>query len=31
MALGAAEVLGIRLRPNFRAPYHSASLQEFWT
>jgi alginate O-acetyltransferase complex protein AlgI len=31
IAIGSAEVLGIRLRPNFRAPYHSASLQEFWT
>jgi alginate O-acetyltransferase complex protein AlgI len=31
IAIGSAEVLGIRLRPNFRAPYHSRSLQEFWT
>src|SRR5580700_10722651 len=31
IAIGSAEVLGIRLTPNFRAPYHSPSLQEFWT
>ena len=31
IAIGAAEVLGVRLRTNFRAPYHAASLQEFWT
>jgi len=31
IAIGSAEVMGIQLRPNFRAPYHSASLQEFWT
>jgi len=31
IAIGSAEVLGIRLRPNFRAPYHARSLPEFWT
>jgi alginate O-acetyltransferase complex protein AlgI len=31
MALGAAEVMGIRLMENFNAPYLSASLHEFWT
>lgn len=31
IALGSAEVMGIRLRPNFRAPYHSRDLGEFWT
>jgi len=31
IAIGAAEVLGVRLSMNFRAPYHSRSLREFWT
>jgi alginate O-acetyltransferase complex protein AlgI len=31
IAIGAAEVLGVRLSTNFRAPYHSRSLREFWT
>lgn len=31
IAIGSAEVMGIRLRPNFRAPYHATSVQEFWT
>ena len=31
IAIGSAEVMGITLRPNFRAPYHAASLHEFWT
>jgi alginate O-acetyltransferase complex protein AlgI len=31
LALGSAEVLGIQLRPNFRAPYHARSIQDFWT
>ncbi len=31
MAIGAAQVLGVNLIQNFRAPYHSRSLREFWT
>jgi len=31
IAIGAAEVLGVRLMTNFRAPYHSRSIREFWT
>lgn len=31
IAKGAAEVLGVRLVTNFRAPYHSPSIREFWT
>jgi alginate O-acetyltransferase complex protein AlgI len=31
IAIGAAEVLGVNLSTNFRAPYHSRSLREFWT
>jgi len=31
IAIGAAEVLGVRLSTNFRAPYHARSLREFWT
>jgi alginate O-acetyltransferase complex protein AlgI len=31
MAIGAAEVLGVRLMTNFRAPYHARSLRDFWT
>ena len=30
IALGAAEVMGIRLTKNFNKPYLSASIQEFW-
>ena len=30
IALGAAEVMGIRLRPNFDRPYHARSISEFW-
>ena len=30
IALGSAEVMGIRLRQNFRAPYHARSVQDFW-
>ncbi len=30
IALGSAEVLGITLRPNFRAPFHAISVQDFW-
>jgi D-alanyl-lipoteichoic acid acyltransferase DltB (MBOAT superfamily) len=30
MAIGSAEVLGVRLRMNFRAPYHARDLTEFW-
>jgi alginate O-acetyltransferase complex protein AlgI len=31
IAIGAGEVLGVRLMMNFRAPYHSRSVREFWT
>ncbi|MCW5898872.1 MAG: MBOAT family protein [Flavobacteriales bacterium] len=31
IAIGAARVLGIRLMRNFRTPYLSASIAEFWT
>jgi alginate O-acetyltransferase complex protein AlgI len=31
MALGASRMLGIELCENFRRPYFSASLREFWT
>ncbi len=31
IAIGASQVLGVNLIQNFRAPYHSRSLQEFWT
>ncbi len=31
IAIGAARVLGIRLMKNFRTPYLSASVAEFWT
>jgi alginate O-acetyltransferase complex protein AlgI len=31
IAIGAADVLGVRLTTNFRAPYHSRSIREFWT
>jgi len=31
MALGASRILGIELCENFRRPYFSASLREFWT
>ncbi len=31
IAIGAARVLGIRLMLNFRTPYLSASIAEFWT
>lgn len=30
MAIGGARMLGIRLADNFRCPYFSASLSEFW-
>ncbi len=30
MALGTAQMLGIRLSPNFRRPYFAASVSEFW-
>lgn len=30
IAIGAAQVLGIRLMDNFRQPYFAASVQEFW-
>lgn len=30
MAIGAAELLGIRLPENFRTPYFAQSIQEFW-
>ncbi len=31
MAIGAARVLGIELRENFRSPYFAASYREFWS
>jgi alginate O-acetyltransferase complex protein AlgI len=31
IALGTAEVLGVRLMENFRSPYLSTSIAEFWT
>jgi alginate O-acetyltransferase complex protein AlgI len=31
IALGAAEVMGFRLMENFRRPYFSKSISEFWT
>jgi alginate O-acetyltransferase complex protein AlgI len=31
MAIGAARVMGIDLMENFRRPYFSKSIQEFWT
>jgi alginate O-acetyltransferase complex protein AlgI len=30
IAIGAARVMGFRLMENFRAPYHSRSIAEFW-
>ena len=30
MAIGAAEMMGIRLRENFLCPYYSSSVKEFW-
>jgi len=30
IAIGSARVLGFRLMENFRTPYHSASISEFW-
>jgi D-alanyl-lipoteichoic acid acyltransferase DltB (MBOAT superfamily) len=30
LAVGAAQVLGIRLTPNFRNPFHSDSMAEYW-
>lgn len=30
IAIGAAEIMGIRLMKNFRAPYRAVSLQDFW-
>ena len=30
MALGSARMMGFRLRENFRTPYFSQSIQEFW-
>jgi alginate O-acetyltransferase complex protein AlgI len=30
IALGAAEVMGFRLMENFRTPYYSLSISEFW-
>jgi D-alanyl-lipoteichoic acid acyltransferase DltB (MBOAT superfamily) len=30
IALGAARVLGFRLMENFKSPYHSLSVSEFW-
>ena len=31
IAIGSAQVMGIRLRTNFRRPYLSTSVAEFWT
>ena len=31
IAMGAAEILGIRLMDNFKSPYLSVSVQEFWS
>jgi D-alanyl-lipoteichoic acid acyltransferase DltB (MBOAT superfamily) len=31
IAIGISQVLGVNLVQNFRAPYHSRSLREFWT
>src|SRR2546426_7437160 len=31
IAIGTAQILGINLRTNFRRPYLSASIAEFWT
>jgi alginate O-acetyltransferase complex protein AlgI len=30
IAIGSAEIMGIRLMKNFRAPYRAVSLQDFW-
>jgi len=30
IAVGAARVMGFRLMENFKAPYHAASIREFW-
>lgn len=30
IAIGAAQILGFRLMENFRTPYHSKSISEFW-
>ena len=30
IAIGSARIMGYRLMPNFRRPYFSASLREFW-
>lgn len=30
IALGTAQMMGIRLSPNFERPYFAASIQEFW-
>jgi D-alanyl-lipoteichoic acid acyltransferase DltB (MBOAT superfamily) len=30
IAIGAARVMGFDLAPNFRRPYHAASIREFW-
>lgn len=31
IAIGAADVMGIELRPNFRQPYVARSVREFWS
>lgn len=31
MAIGAADVMGFKLMQNFKRPYHSRSISEFWT
>lgn len=31
IAIGAAEVMGFRLAPNFRRPYHATSIADFWS
>jgi len=31
IAIGAAQVMGIRLMDNFKRPYYSRSVREFWT